>query len=154
VRQKQKLGGGERPRSHRDAVRGERAAGAQRCTVGWRLDRHHRELLLATITPAYRNVVADHVTLAVGVAEDHAPPTATHGEVVGHVDDGAGVQALVIRIGGTTARPDGSVYHITWSLDPARGRAAIESNDVIRELGWEPLIAPIPIRLKPARLSP
>jgi hypothetical protein len=60
--------------------------------------------------------------------------------VVGVADDGAGVQALVVEIGGTTRRPDGSAYHITWSL--ARGRRAAESNDVIRERG-------VPIRRGP-----
>jgi hypothetical protein len=137
--------GGHAPRAN--------AAGAKRYVVGWALDRHDRELLLATITPSYRDVIADHVTLAAGVAADHPLPKAVHAEIVGHVDDGAGVQALVVRIDGTTARPDGSVYHITWSLDPERGRKAAESNDVIRARGWEPLISPIPIRLKPTRFS-
>src|SRR5919107_332704 len=56
------------------------------------------------------------------------------GVVVGVADDGAGVQALVVEIGGTTRRPDGSTYHVTWSLGP--GRRAVESNDVIRACGW------------------
>ena len=54
--------------------------------------------------------------------------------VVGVADDGAGVQALVVEIGGTTRRPDGGAYHIAWSLGP--GRKATESDDVIRERGW------------------
>ena len=53
---------------------------------------------------------------------------------MGVADDGAGVQALVVEIGGTTRRPDGATYHIAWSLAP--GREAVESNDVIRERGW------------------
>ena len=35
--------------------------------------------------------------------------------MVGVDDDGAGVQALVVEIGGAARRPDGSTYHITWS---------------------------------------
>jgi hypothetical protein len=54
--------------------------------------------------------------------------------VVGVADDGAGVQALVVEIGGTTQRPDGAAFHIAWSL--GAGRKAAESNDVIRERGW------------------
>jgi len=53
----------------------------------------------------------------------------------------------VVRIGGTTDRPDGSTYHITWSLGP--GRKAKESNDVIAAHGWTPFAAPIPVRLEP-----
>lgn len=60
-------------------------------------------------------------------------------QVIGHVDDGAGVEALVVAIDGSTARPDGKVWHITWSLGD--GRAARESNDVIARLGWVTMTA-------------
>ena len=46
-------------------------------------------------------------------------------------------------------RPDGSTYHITWSLGP--GREARESNDVLRDQGWDHLSAPIDVTLEPAR---
>ena len=72
------------------------------------------------------------------------------GEIVGQADDGRGVQAHVVRIGGTTKRPDGSTYHITWSLDRSRGRKPVESNDVIARQGWT-ACPPIPIRFSPAR---
>lgn len=119
--------------------------------IGWSLDRAQRKQLLTQFPPAYPDVVADHVTLAAGVADDAVPPPDTAGEVVGRTDDGAGVQALIVRIHGTTARPDGGVYHLTWSLDRGRGRRAVDSNRVIAERGWEPLPAPIPIRLASAR---
>ena len=122
----------------------------RRQVTGWKLDPEDRRRLLARFRPLFPDVVADHVTLSVGTAD--APlPTARAGEVVGEVDDGAGVQALVVRVGGTTDRPDGKSYHITWSLDRARGRRAVESNDVIARLGWRHLTAPVPIRLHPAR---
>ena len=54
----------------------------------------------------------------------------------------------VVEIDGSTRRPDGSTYHITWSL--ADGRKAKESNDVIRDHGWQPWDAPIDVRLQPA----
>ena len=54
--------------------------------------------------------------------------------MVGVADDGAGVQALVVEIGGTTRRADGSTYHVAWSL--ARGRRPDECGGVIRERGW------------------
>lgn len=73
-------------------------------------------------------------------------PAADHGAVVGRADDGEGVEALVVAIGGSTNRPDGSTWHITWSLAP--GREARESNDVIAAQGWE-RCDPIPITLEP-----
>jgi hypothetical protein len=70
---------------------------------------------------------------------------------MGGIDDGEGLQAMVVAINGTTDRPDGSSYHITWALDRARGRRAVESNAVIAERGYVPLDDPVPIRLIPAR---
>jgi hypothetical protein len=83
------------------------------------------------------------------VASNSELPSETHGEIVGRADDGAGVEAMVVSINGTTDRPDGSTYHITWSLSP--GRRAKESNDVIAKLGWEPLELPMPVKLDPAK---
>jgi hypothetical protein len=56
---------------------------------------------------------------------------------------------MVVAIDGSTDRPDGSTFHITWSLGP--GRRARESNDVIREGGWARFDQPIPVTLTPAR---
>jgi hypothetical protein len=114
--------------------------------IGWRLDPADRERLLAQFPPRYERVVADHVTLKFHPTRPKLP-TETVAEVVGQTDDGAGVQALVVRIGGTTDRPDGSTYHLTWSLGP--GREAKESNDVLRERGWDPIDPTVPIRLEP-----
>jgi hypothetical protein len=124
---------------------------AKRSVTGWKLDPDDRERLLARFEPLFSDVIADHVTLRTGT--DHATPLPreTSGEIVGGADDGAGVQALVVRIGGTTDRGDGSTYHITWSIDRARGRRPVESNAVIAERGWRPLPEPVPIRLRPAR---
>jgi hypothetical protein len=114
--------------------------------VGWSVDRRERETLLRRFPPRYPNVVADHVTLKFGDVRA-IPPTDTWGEIVGEADDGAGVQALVVSIRGTTERPDGSTYHITWSL--AAGRQAKESNDVIARLGWRDLPEPVRVSLEP-----
>lgn len=119
--------------------------------IGWALDRTEREALLARFPPRYVSPVADHVTLAFKPAHPKLP-TETAGEIVGEADDGRGVQAMVVRIGGTTDRPDGSTYHITWSL--ADGRRAVESNDVIRERGWRPFPAVVPVRLEPRLFKP
>jgi hypothetical protein len=114
--------------------------------TGWLLDPADREDLLARFPPSYEVVVAHHVTQKFGDSAA-VPPSETAGEVVGMADDGAGVQALVVRIGGTIERPDGSTYHITWSLGP--GREARESNAEIAAAGWRGLPGPIPIRLQP-----
>ncbi|WP_145200290.1 hypothetical protein [Sphingobium sp. B2] len=120
-----------------------------RSIAGWKVDRVEREELLARFAPRYPRTIADHVTLRFGTGDGTPTPTANAGEIVGEADDGAGVQALVVRIGGTTERGDGSHFHITWSL--AARREAKESNDVIREHGWRPIEPPVAILLEPAR---
>jgi hypothetical protein len=122
-----------------------------RHVIGWAVDAGERAALLARLAPVYPDVVANHVTLRAKVARDTPLPPAVACEIVGEADDGAGVQAMVVRIDGTTDRPDGSTFHITWSLDKAGGRRARESNDVIAERGWKPLPAPIPVTVRPAR---
>jgi len=117
--------------------------------LGWKLDPDQRAELLRQFPPRYRNVIADHVTLRSGVARDAPLPEAARAEIVGRADDGAGVEAMVVRLDGATGRPDGSTFHITWSL--AEGRRAKESNDVIAARGWVDFDLPMPILLTPAR---
>ncbi|WP_022681600.1 hypothetical protein [Sphingobium bisphenolivorans] len=120
-----------------------------RSIVGWKVEPADRSALLERIAAHYPSVIADHVTLRFGTDEQTPLPSACAGEVVGAADDGKGVQALVVRIEGTTHRGDGSHYHITFSL--GAGRKAKESNDVIRDHGWRPIEPPIPVRLIPTR---
>jgi hypothetical protein len=120
-----------------------------RWVIGWKLATDARDALIQSLPPAYSLTIADHVTLRSKVDGKTDPPPDADGEIVGVADDGQGVQALVVRIDGTTDRPGGGTYHITWSLAP--GRAARESNDVIANLGWSPLSPPQTVRLRGAR---
>ena len=117
--------------------------------TGWKLPRDDRERLLQRFPPEYAKVIADHVTLRIGATADTPLPRKPAAQVVGRADDGRSLECLVVELDGTTGRPDGSTYHITWSL--GRGREARESNDVLRDRGWEPIGTPIPIELEPAR---
>ena len=117
--------------------------------TGWKLPQDDRERLLGQFPPKYANVIADHVTLRVGATRETPLPRKPNARVVGRADDGDSLECLVVELDGTTDRPDGSTYHITWSLGP--GRKARESNDVLRDQGWEHLDAPVDIELEPAR---
>lgn len=114
--------------------------------TGWKIDRAQREQLLAEHPPRYAQAVADHVTLEVSGT---AIPPEVKAAIVGRADDGAGVEAMVVTIDGSVDRPDGSIYHITWSLGP--GRKARESNDVLKERSWKEVDHPVPVTLTPAR---
>ncbi len=124
-------------------------AGRGDSVIGWKLDRAQRTELLQLFPPRYRDVDADHVTLRTEAAPDSALPEETLGEIVGRADDGHGVEAMVVAIAGATGRPDGSTYHITWSLEP--GRKAQESNDVLAGQNWTAFDLPMPVKLEPGR---
>jgi hypothetical protein len=117
--------------------------------TGWKLPEAEREMLLRAFPPKYAKVVADHVTLRTGATEQTPLPRKPAARVVGRADDGLSLECLVVELDGTTDRPDGSTYHITWSLGPAR--KARESNDVLSDRGWAAIPAPIEIELDPAR---
>ncbi|MGN6059526.1 MAG: hypothetical protein ACTHOI_13200 [Sphingomicrobium sp.] len=116
--------------------------------TGWKLPADERAMLLRRFPPKYGNVIADHVTLRVGATPETPLPRKPQSRIVGRADDGRSLECLVVEMDGTTSRPDGSTYHITWSLGP--GRKARESNDVLRDQGWQAL-DPVPVELQPAR---
>lgn len=120
-----------------------------RVITGWRLPVRDRDRLLERFPPRYARLIGDHVTLRFGSDSNTVLPTSRTGEIVGEADDGHGVQALVVKIEGTTDRGDGSHYHITWSLAP--GRTAKESNDVLAKCAWSRVHPPAAIALEPAR---
>ena len=124
-------------------------AGQGEGVIGWKLDRGERSALLERFPPIYPNVDADHVTLRTQASDDARLPQENAAELIGRADDGRGVEAMVVKIAGTSDRPDGGTYHITWSLQP--GRLAKESNDVIAALGWIALEEPVGVSLQPSR---
>lgn len=125
-------------------------ASADRRTIGWKVSAEQRPGLLAHFPPRYAETIADHVTLAADAPANVPLPPDVSALIVGQTNDGKGVQALVVAINGHIHRPDGGIYHVTWSLAP--GRHAGESNAVLASLGWRPLAAPRPLRLYPSDL--
>ncbi len=117
--------------------------------IGWLLAQEDRAKLLQRFPPKYDKTVAHHVTLSTGATGSTPLPPEVKAQIVGHTDNDQGVEAMVVAIDASTDRPDGSTYHITWSLGP--GRRARESNDVLEERGWQELDPPIPVTLEPGR---
>lgn len=98
-----------------------------------------RAALKEVFPPTYPDFIGDHITHAFGVPrkdEANYNVAESHWEVVGRVDDSNGVEALVVRpVGSSASRPDGKPYHVTWSLDRAKGRKPVESNAAIAKGG-------------------
>ena len=126
-------------------------SGSGRSHIGWLVDPEQRRELLQQFPPTYRNPIAHHVTLKGKVSADAPLPQENEGEIIGKVDDGRGVEAMIVRIDGTTDRPGGGTYHITWSLE--NGRKAKESNDALVEQEWVLFDLPMPVRLIPSHFD-
>lgn len=98
--------------------------------------------------PVFSRIIADHVTHGRYVDV----PARVDAQVVGYAIDSTGLEVIVVAIDGTTERPDGSVYHITWSLDPAGGKQPKDSNSLLLRDGWSVLESAIDIKVTPVSL--
>jgi len=116
------------------------------------LDRIDRDALANRFPPKYTDFVGHHVTVQFGVPEGTPPPESAKVMVVGYKDSGDGIEALVVSVNGSTQRPDGSTYHITWSLDRTK-YSPKDSNALLAntEQRWT-MIRPLPLSVMPAVL--
>lgn len=105
------------------------------------LDTRSRAALLKEIPPKYHEIVAHHITHAMGKGVLPSHPRSI--DVIGHVDDGAGVQAAIVRVDGNSTRPDGKPYHITISIDRRSGRKPAHSNEVIQDTPHANIVSPL-----------
>lgn len=93
-----------------------------------------RAALAQAFPPKFPLWIGYHITHSFGVPKQANVPYGeqTHGwfEVIGYaVEDG--LEALVVRVTTKERRPDGKRYHVTWSLDPCKGKKPVHSNDLI-----------------------
>ncbi len=119
------------------------------------LDERSRSALAEEFPPRFEKFIGHHVTYHFGASDKDELPPAGRYEVVGYAyqmerrPNGSGIEALVVSINGSTERPDGGTYHITWSHGP--GYAPKNSNDIIAR-GWKELDSPIEIQMEPVFL--
>jgi len=114
------------------------------------LDNKSRRELAKVFPPKYPEFIGHHTTVKFGVPKDAPKPRPADLQVVGYADDGEGLEALVVTVNGKTQRPDGSTYHITWSLDRSLGRKPVQSNALVQG-GYES-VQPVPITTTPELL--
>lgn len=117
--------------------------------IAFELDGKSRRKLVQRFIPKYPDFMGYHITYKLGSKKDKLPGMPKTIEVIGYVDDGDGLEALVVAVNGKTVRPDGKTYHITWSLDRSKGKKPAHSNKLITEKGYID-INPIRIGAKPA----
>ncbi len=96
------------------------------------LTQKSRNHLKSIFPPKYPDFIGHHVTLKFGLdSNELVAPLPDRVSVVGYVDDGEGLETLLVALNGDIDRPDGSRYHITWSLDRSLGRQPVHSNNII-----------------------
>lgn len=95
-----------------------------------------RKDLAEMFPPKYPEFIGHHITQTFGVSNpgELAVPQA-HIKVVGYAEED-GLEALVVEVNGSKRRPDGKIYHITWSLDRTKGKKPVMSNDLIARGHW------------------
>ena len=112
------------------------------------LTKECRNKLLTIFPPSYKErVVAHHVTVQFGNVTADDIPTGEEIKIVGVLDTGDGLQALVVSVDGKVDREDGSVYHITWSL--SNGYKPVDSNKMIKKLGYNEIDHPVLVDFEP-----
>lgn len=95
-----------------------------------------RSKLRAQFPPKFSDFIGHHITYRFGVKSDLPLPETTDIKVVGYACNDEGIEALVVEVDGTTVRPDGKTFHITWSLDRDAGFKPVKSNDLVAG-GWD-----------------
>lgn len=106
-----------------------------------------RNKMLSVFRSKYERTIAHHVTVQFGNITAEDVPTGTDIKVVGYLDTTDGLEALVVSVDGEVDRPDGSVYHITWSLE--NGYKPVDSNKMIKKLGYKKLDRSITLDFTP-----
>lgn len=89
--------------------------------------------LMKRFPPKYPDFIGHHVTVAFGITPDKSPLPIGYKcavRVVGYAEED-GLEALVVAVNNASHREDGKRFHITWSLDKAKGKKPAMSNDLI-----------------------
>ena len=101
-----------------------------------------RERLLRERTLSFPKVITHHITYR--FPDEEPPPLVTQFSVIGF-SQGDAIECWVVSLDGEVKRPNGGIFHITASLDPEQGAKPVDSNQLLKEHGWETLTEPIPI---------
>jgi hypothetical protein len=100
-----------------------------------------RKKLAFLYPPKYPEFIGHHITETFGVPAGTEPPVApTLVEIVGYIDNGDGVEGFLVEINGSSNRPSGGKYHITWSIDRSKGYKPFHTNDHVDDATLIPSI--------------
>jgi len=115
---------------------------------GYLLSEKDRNKLLKKFPPKYPDVILHHCTVKFPAYSNDQLPTGKTFAVVGYCNAEKGLECLIIEIDGSVHRADGSINHITLSIDKSKGIKPVHSNEAIKKFGYDP-ITPIKIDMTP-----
>jgi len=95
---------------------------------GYELEAGSRQKLMTLFPPKYPDVIGHHITEEFGVKNGEVPEQPGRVLIVGYIDNGENVEGFLVEIDGTTERPSGGKYHITWSIDRSKGAKPVHTN--------------------------
>ena len=110
-----------------------------------------KETLIKKFPPKYEKFIGHHITVQFGVPNDTETPDPARIKIIGRADTGDGLEALVVSVDGSQDRPDGKIYHITWSLDPDKYKP-VDSNTLLTNKQFA-LSMPVSIETVPQVVS-
>ena len=118
--------------------------------TGWAIDEKSVNALKQKFAPAHPDFLGHHITYQFG--NSATVPAAAEIKVIGHCLTDK-VQCLVVEVNGSVVRPDGAIYHLTWSIDRSKGAKPVDSNKAIMEYGFEHLDKPISLSTSPKEFT-
>lgn len=81
------------------------------------IDRKTREYLLAIFPPKYSEVSLDHITIQYPCDDESVLFEPKSVAIEGYIDDGEGIEALLVRVDGDIFKSNGLPWHITLSFE-------------------------------------
>ena len=112
----------------------------------WVLSESSKTKITNLFGQAHPDLVGHHVTYMFG--KDAVIPEDAVISLVGHcVTDK--IECFVAEVNGSIKRPDGAIYHLTWSLDKSKGAKPVDSNNAIETQGFTHIETPVQITTTP-----
>lgn len=96
------------------------------------LDEVSKKKLYFMFPPKYSDFIGHHITEKFGINSlDDMPDTPKLIQIIGYIDNGDGVEGFLVEVDGTSDRPSGGKYHLTWSIDRGKGYKPVNTNDYV-----------------------
>lgn len=98
------------------------------------LPQSYHDMLEERIPYAFSEKFGDHITVQFPYNIKREGPIPDIESVIkpyAVLTDGENIECVMVTVDGMPARPDGSFYHITWSIHDRTKTKPIESNNII-----------------------